>query len=94
MQSLPNQVPPTLRCHEEILRAFPRAQNEPTKTLLRTDFPPRLPTQPAQNKGSEDSMGPFLRITLFADDYESPGSGRNHPKGKLCSVAPWLVYYP
>ena len=40
MQSLPNQVPPTNYCHGKILRAFPRAQNEPKKTCFARTFRP------------------------------------------------------
>ncbi len=92
MQALPNQVLPTLHCDTEIHRAFPRTQNEAKKTHVRTNFPPRLQTQPAQKKDPEGSVGPFLRITLFADDYEAPGSGRNYPQGGLtCTFEPNMM---
>ena len=48
MQSLPNQVPPTNYCHGKILRAFPRAQNEPKKPCFARTFRPG--SQPNQHK--------------------------------------------
>ena len=59
-----------------------REKRTPKNTALHGLFAP-VPNVTSTKHSLEDSVGPFLRITLFADDYEAPCSGPNHPKGAV-----------